>query len=296
MKKRITKLNFPVIDLHCHLRTEITAHTKLAKEGGISALVYMANQQPPLDNLYDILESVRKKRCCHAFPVSAITERLAGEKLVNIDEIKKYVIGFSDDGNCLTNLDLLADILRKNVLVMAHLEPEAEYVKLYLENLAKTGGKLYLQHISLKESVEFIKSFKEEYWHEIRDKKIQLTAEVCPHHFTFTKYELETKVNPPLGEKKDVRALRKALKDGIIDVISSDYAPVPRRTGIAGFRSFVPLCCGLVLSGVLTINELEKLLFLNPLRIIESGGEYGKIIKARLILNFKKTHQLNGVV
>ena len=42
---------FPIIDLHTHLRNDISFHTQIAKESGIDVAVYMANCQPPLDNL-----------------------------------------------------------------------------------------------------------------------------------------------------------------------------------------------------------------------------------------------------
>jgi dihydroorotase len=81
---------------------------------------------------------------------------------------------------------------------------------------------------------------------------------------------LDTKVNPPLATIEDVREVKKGLVDGTIDVIASDYAPVPRKTGIAGFRSFIPLSYGLVLEGTLSEEQLKEKLFTNPKRIIES--------------------------
>lgn len=66
--------------------------------------------------------------------------------------------------------------------------------------------------------------------------------------------------------------IRRGLADGTIDVIASDYAPEPRKTGIAGFRAFLPLCSGLVLDGTLSAKQLKEKLYFNPKRIIESGG------------------------
>ncbi|MCK4714692.1 MAG: dihydroorotase, partial [Candidatus Aenigmarchaeota archaeon] len=66
--------------------------------------------------------------------------------------------------------------------------------------------------------------------------------------------------------------------DGTIDVIASDYAPLPqpKKTGIAGFRSFLPLSYGLVIQGILTGKQLKEKLYLNPKRIIRLAG--GKLI------------------
>jgi len=269
------KFDYPVIDLHTHLRNNIALHTKIAKENGIDVVVYMANCNPPLDNLERIKKSLNQKRHCKAIPVCAITKGLEGKKLVDVNKVKKFVVGFSDDGKYLRNLVLVQKILEMDVLVLAHCSPsyengilnpslETEFIERYLPVLKKTKGKLHIQHISKKESVKLIKDAKKQ--------GLQITCETCPHYFTFPGEDLDTKVNPPLGSEQDVTAIREGLKDGTIDVIASDYAPPPRITGIAGFRSFVPLSYGLVLGGILSEEQLKEKLFINPKKIIESGG------------------------
>ena len=273
------KLGFPVIDLHAHLRNNIPFHTKIAKEAGIDVVVYMANCSPPLDNLETIKKSLKEKRYCKAIPVSAITKNLDGKKLVEVDEIKPYVAGFSDDGKYLKDLGLLEEILIKEVLVLVHCSPsykigskkpylETKFIERYLDfldkNSKKIRGWLHIQHISKRESVKLIE--------EAKKKGLKLTCETCPHYFTYSKEDLDTRVNPPLGTKQDVLAVKKGLAEGIIDVIASDYAPTPRKTGIAGFQSFLPISYGLVLEGILTKKQLREKLFLNPKKIIGKGG------------------------
>ncbi len=269
------KFCYPIIDLHTHLRNDIAKHTKIAKESGIDIVVYMANARPPLDNVEIIKRLLKVKRYCRALPVSAITKNLEGRELVDIEKIKPWVVGFSDDGQYLSDLKLLAEVLKKGVLVLAHCSPayeigvkkpslETEFIKKYLQVLQKTGGKLHIQHISKKSSVDLIRKAKKSGLH--------FTCETCPHYFTYTASDLNVKVNPPLGLLEDILAVRQGLADGTIDVIASDYAPEPRLTGIAGFRSFLPLCYGLVLQGVLSENQLKEKLFLNPKKIIESSG------------------------
>jgi len=269
------KLNYPVIDLHTHLRNNIPLHTKIANDCGIGAVVYMANTTPPLDNFQKIQETLQINSNCIALPVSAITENLDGKKLVDVESIRDYVVGFSDDGKYLEDLGLLKQILKTGVLVMAHCSPifedgvknpnlEAEYVNQYLRVLDEVGGRLHIQHISKKSTVSLMKKAK--------NMGLPVTCETCPHYFTFTANELDTKTNPPLGSVEDVRAIRKGLADGTIDVISSDYAPAPRITGIAGFRSFNPLSYGLVLSGVLTEQQLREKISTNPLKILKENA------------------------
>lgn len=264
-------LNYPVIDLHTHLRSDIARHTKIAKESGIAAVVYMANTNPPLDNLVAIKKSLSAKRNCLALPVSAITKDLAGKELVDVEAIKDDVIGFSDDGKYLADLKLLAEILSKGVLVLAHCSPdyaegvknpdlETKYIENYLKVLKKVGGRLHIQHISKKGSVEAIRRAKK--------SGIKLSCETAPHYFTYTAGDLSAITNPPLGNREDIIAIKHGLADGTIDVIASDYAPEPRITGIAGFSSLIPLSYGLVLSKVLSEKQLKEKLYENPLRII----------------------------
>lgn len=267
--------NYPIIDIHTHLRNDIPKHTKLAKEGGIAVVVYMANCNPFLDNLEAIKQSLEKERYCRAIPVSAITKNLEGKELVDIDKIKPFVVGFSDDGKYLEDLNLLKEVLKRGVLVMAHCNPpyelgiknpklETEFIQRYLSVLEETEGNLHVQHISRKESVDLMRKTKQ--------RGIKITCETCPHYFIYTSKDLDAKVNPPLASEKDISAIKEGLADGTIDVIASDYAPEPRKTGIAEFNSFIPLSYKLVLEGTLKEEQLKEKLYTNPKKIIESGG------------------------
>lgn len=280
-------INYPIIDIHAHLRNNIAGHTKIAKESGISAVVYMANTEPPLDNITVIKKSLSAKRNCTALPVSAITRNLEGKELVDVESIKDFVVGFSDDGKYLSDLKLLAKILAKDVLVLAHCSPayeigiknpelETKYINEYLKVLKKVGGRLHIQHVSKKSSVELIRQMKK--------TGLKFTCETCPHYFTFAAVDLSIKTNPPLGNQADIIAIKKGLADGTIDIIASDYAPEPRVTGVSGFLSFIPLSYGLVISQVLTKKQLKEKLFKNPREIIlQNSGknliEYIKLTK-----------------
>jgi dihydroorotase len=86
----------------------------------------------------------------------------------------------------------------------------------------RTGGHIHLCHMSTRGSVELIRWGK--------DRNINVTAEVCPHHLSLTEesvegYNTNAKMNPPLRTADDVAALQEAVKDGTIDVIATDHAP-----------------------------------------------------------------------
>lgn len=263
-------LNYPIIDIHTHLRDKVSLHTKFAKEAGISTLVFMPNTTPCLDNLDVINKYCKQKHYVNILPTCAITLNRDGKKLVDIDAIKNHVVGFTDDGNCLMNLKIVSEVFKKNVLFMAHMEPEVEMTKKYLDILKLIGGKLHIQHVSQKETVVLIKRAKK--------AGLNVTCETCPHYFTYDNISEDKAVNPPLGNSDDILAIKKGLADGTIDIISSDYAPVPRpkNTGFASFRSFIPLCYGLILDGTLTQKQLKEKLYLNPLKLINSNHNFIK--------------------
>jgi dihydroorotase len=84
------------------------------------------------------------------------------------------------------------------------------------------GSRLHVCHVSTAGSVEILR------W--AKGKGIDVTAEVCPHHLLLTDdlaatYDPIYKVNPPLRTAADVDALRRALADGLIDIVATDHAP-----------------------------------------------------------------------
>ena len=116
-----------------------------------------------------------------------------------------------------------------------------------------------------------------------------ITAEVCPHHFILSSDDIKTddpnyKMNPPLRTPKDVEALKQGLKDGTIEVISTDHAPhsAEEKTGsmkntpfgIVGLETSLPLTyTELVEKGVITLKQMVEKMCLNPAKILglESG-------------------------
>ncbi len=159
--------------------------------------------------------------------------------------------------------------------------------------LAKeAGARLHLCHCSTKDSVLMVKHAKEE--------GILVTAEVCPHHFTLTSDDIQRiepevkdgikipsdvdadtnyKMNPPLRTKADVDALKEGLRDGIMEVISTDHAPHSfdeKNTsmkkapfGIVGLETAACLTYSeLVLGGYFTPMQMAKAMSYNPAKVI----------------------------
>ncbi|MHA7059063.1 dihydroorotase [Aquimarina sp. M1] len=92
---------------------------------------------------------------------------------------------------------------------------------LYL--LEYTGGKLHIPTISTSKSVQLIRDAKK--------NGLQVSCSVSVHHLYLTDEKLTTfdtnyKVLPPLRTQKDVNALIDGVKDGTIDMVTSDHQPM----------------------------------------------------------------------
>ena len=86
-------------------------------------------------------------------------------------------------------------------------------------------------------------------------------------------------MNPPLRTPKDVEALKQGLKDGTIEVISTDHAPhsTQEKTGsmknapfgIVGLETSLPLTyTELVEKDVITLKQMVEKMCLNPAKIL----------------------------
>ena len=149
-----------------------------------------------------------------------------------------------------------------------------------------TGGRVHFAHLSTRRSVDLVAAAREE--------GLPVTAEVTPHHLNLTDeaisgFDPDTKVNPPLREEGDRRALETALAEGVIEAIASDHAPhglVDKDLeydlaafGISGLETSLPLAMDLVHRGVLTPLQLVDRMSCGPARImglqagdLEEGG------------------------
>ena len=76
-------------------------------------------------------------------------------------------------------------------------------------------------------------------------------------------------MNPPLRTKEDVEALKAGLRDGIMDVISTDHAPHGADEKRKSIKDAPFGITGLETSVCLTITELVEPGWLTPLQMVE---------------------------
>jgi len=305
------------IDLHCHLRQPgfeeketIASGTRAAARGGFTTICCMPNTNPPLDSkaaLDYISARAATEGVVRVLPVGCVSRGRGGEELAPMDELASGgVVGYSDDGDPVSNSRLMRRALDYSralgLPVIDHCEDaalanggqinegivstrlglpgmpaEAEEIMVARDlALARlTGGWLHIAHVSTEGSVELIR--------QAREEGVRVTAEVAPHHLTLTEERVgdcdtSAKVNPPLRTEKDVQALIKGLKGGVIDIIATDHAPHTEAEkqnefarapfGISGFETALGSLMGLVHGGQLTLNALILRLTSEPAKII----------------------------
>jgi dihydroorotase len=124
------------------------------------------------------------------------------------------------------------------------------------------SGRIHIQHLSARESVDAVALAKE--------RGVRISCEASPHHLCLTHEAVRTldtrmKMNPPLRTEDDRRALIDGLRSGVIDCIATDHAPHARDEkevpfeqapmGTTGLEtSFAALYTQLVLPGVLALD------------------------------------------
>ena len=252
------------IDVHCHLREPGREHVETiatgaaaAAAGGFTAVCAMPNTEPVTDNQAAVGFIIRQaQRAGHArvHPIGAISLGQRGESLAEFGEmVGAGAVAVSDDGRPVASAHLMRTALEYGrafgIPVADHCEEptlaaggvmnegvvsarlglkgiptEAEEIMVIRDILLarRTGGHVHLCHMSTKGSVELIRWGKE--------RGINVTAEVCPHHLSLTEeccegYDTNAKMNPPLRTAEDVAALQEAVADGTIDLIATDHAP-----------------------------------------------------------------------
>ena len=283
------------IDLHTHLRDPGLTHKedletgqKAALKGGFTVLCPMANTKPVCDNK-EVMEYVLNKAkdldLCDIKQVCAITKNLDGQEMIDIESMRKYTDLFSDDGYTLFNEEIMENVLRLSseldFKVLTHCQPEYEIVQRDLKMLKEVGGNLHICHISLEDTLNEIKKYK--------DEGHKFTCEVGPHHIYG--YGLDYKVNPSFAKEEDMRALIQGIKDGYIDMIGTDHAPHTEddkkagSPGISNIEVAFSMVNKVFKENNISLNKLSEMMSANPAKLLGlSQGLIEEGLRADLVL------------
>ncbi len=294
----------------------IATGSHAAARGGFTTICAMPGTSPPLDSraaVESVLREADVVALVRVLPMGCITAQRRGELLAPAGELAGAgVVALTDDGQAVADPNLMRHAMqystRFGLPVAQHPEDpalvrggqmhegwvatrlglrgrpasgEATMIARDLALAELTGAHLHVCSVSTAGSVALI--------HAARERGVHVTASVTPHHLTLThervafrdsyaetRYDTSAKVEPPLREQSDLFALADALRDGVIDAIATDHAPVSTiakdiefdlaAPGISGLETAFGLSMRLVESGVLTLPTLIARLTIGPVR------------------------------
>ena len=279
-----------------------------AAKGGFTGVLLMPNTNPSIDNssMIDFIKGFSKRNVVKIQVAGNLTVSQEGKNIVEIhDMTNNGCIAFTDDKKSIQNNELMKIamlyIKNSNSLLM-NFPNDSKIQKNGVINEGKistqlglkgipniaeemmldrditlcdyTESKIHESYISTERSIDKIKKAKE--------KGINITSDVALHNIFLTEeqvnnFDTRFKVLPPLRTKNDNKAIINGLKDGTIDVITSDHNPFEEETkklefdnaefGIIGLES----AFGLInkhLEKHLTLNEIIDKISNNPRKIL----------------------------
>ncbi len=260
-------------DVHVHFRDpgateseDLVSGSAAAATGGFTRVVTMPNTNPATDTP----ELVRRARTASLpvsiYPSACATVSRMGKQCAPLEALEQAgAVAFTDDGAMISDPEVMHVVmLRAKKLgrpVMDHAvvptlqnggvvrdcpvaralnlpifpaEAEVEAVRADIAVCRETGCALHLQHLSCAESVALIRAAQAE--------GLPVTGEVTPHHLALAAEDIpgddgNWRMNPPLGTRADVEALRQGLLDGTLTLFATDHAPHSRASKGKGFQS-----------------------------------------------------------
>jgi len=278
-----------LIDPHVHVREpgqtykeDWDSATQAALAGGVTMILAMPNTKPPIfdaETLDMSLNAAKEKARCdyaqflgagpdNANIVASLAPKAAGLKMyldftfgeLRLDDMTLWMPHFLN--------------FPKSMPLVVHSESRTMASAILFA--AIYDRPVHIAHVSLKEEILLIKAAKE--------RGIQVTCEVCPHHLFLTAEspsplgrgasgEGRLEVRPRLATQKDVDALWDNLN--VIDCFATDHAPhtveekdsVNPPPGFPGLETLLPLLLTAVDDGRLTVDDIIQRSVFNPRRI-----------------------------
>jgi len=238
-------------------RETIENGLKTAAYSGFTSVAVNANTNPVIDSNSNItfLNSKANNNAVSLLPIGALTIGSKGEYLAELYDMSTAgAVAFYDYKKPISNPNLMKialqyasnfdglvcsfpqenkisgqGVMNENItstrLGLKGIPDLAEELQVArdLFLLEYTGGKLHISTISTETSVALIR--------EAKKKKLDVTCSVAIHNLSFTDevltdFNTKYKVLPPLRTQSDIDALIEAVKDGTIDMVTTDHNPI----------------------------------------------------------------------
>jgi dihydroorotase len=295
-------------------KDNFTNGTRAAAAGGVTTVLEMPNTLPPADTRQRFEEKLRllKPKAFVDFGLYGVIHSDNADEFEEI--VYAGAVGFKvflgpttgnipppDDG---TLFEIMKKSAKLNVPIAFHAENYA-LVKHFTEKVKatgrsdpaahtdarpsiceedaiqkiilyskRTGGKALIVHMSAKEGVYLLE--------QARKEGINVIGETNPHYLLLTrddyvKYGTRIKVNPPIRDRVDQKALWEAIRKDVISVVASDHAPHSAdekagdiwkcAAGFTGVQTLFPLMLDSALKGKIPLTKLPEVLSLRPAKI-----------------------------
>ena len=258
-------------DIHVHFRDpgNALAETRrtgaeAAAAGGFTHVVTMPNTFPAGDSPAWLREQIDDSLPVKILPSACITRGRQGHEVADIEALAAAgAAAFTDDGAMVASdavmrsAMLCARAINKPVMDHAVVpeiakngvirdcplarrfglpvfpaEAETAAVLRDIRLCRETGCATHIQHLSCAGSVAAIRA--------ARAEGLPVTGEASPHHLALAAEDIPLddgnyRMNPPLGTRDDVRAIRDGVLDGTLTVFATDHAPHAMETKSKGF-------------------------------------------------------------
>ena len=238
-------------------RETIENGLKTASRSGFTAVALQPNTNPIINSRSQI--EYIKHKCTNStveiYPIGALTSSDSNPKLTEMFDMKNGgAICFGNYKKSISNANTLKlalqytssfegvvlsypedEVLSNNGMVNENIMSTSlglkgspclsEEVQIMrdLSILEYAGGKLHIPTISTTKSVELIRAAKA--------SKLNVSCSVAVHNLFFSdssllNFNTNFKVLPPLRTKEDIKSLIEGVKDGTIDMVTSDHNPL----------------------------------------------------------------------
>jgi len=317
-----------LVDAHAYLcepgkehRETMATAGLAAAAGGITTINAFPATEPVIDDpsLVEIVARRARETCpVNVTITGALTRGLEGREMAELGLLSEAgVVAFSDGQKAIADINLMrralaySTMFEKPIIVHAE-EPnlagsgvmtggrtatfmglksapacaEAIIVERDIRLTAMTGARWHAAHLSTADAIRSIRRAK--------DEQINVTAGTAPHYHALNdlevgEYRTFARVSPPLREETDRMAVIEGLKDGTLDLISSQHLPqsadskrVPfaqAKPGVVGLETMLPVSLRLYHNQELDLLSLLRTMTVAPAKLL--GIEAGRIEKGK---------------
>lgn len=279
-----------------------------AAAGGVTTMVTRPDTFPAIDTP-EVLEFIRRRANeaapVNVLPMAALTKGRDGREMTEIGFLMDAgAVAFTDCDRVVRDTKVLARAMSYagslGALIVAHpqepglsagavatsgkfaslrglpaVSPMAERMGLDrdIAMIEMTGARYHADQITTARALPALERAKA--------NGFDVTAGTSIHHLTLNAFDIADyrtfyKLTPPLRDEDDRQAIVAAVRDGVIDIISSMHTPQDEEakrlpfeeaaSGAVGLETILPACLRLVHGGELGICTLFRALTLNPAR------------------------------